>query len=137
QAGSSRCGARARTVARAPGVRTQRLSFRPSRSGQTEGARRGSHAEHRRSLRRYALRQRRSARMNTATEALATPAVPHRPRPFYWSVRRELWEHRALYIVPLAVAALMLISFAFNAVHLPDGMRLLAAMEPDKQRAAA
>jgi ABC-2 type transport system permease protein len=73
--------------------------------------------------------------MSAATEALAAPA-PISPRPFYWSVRREFWEHRALYIVPLVVAALMLVSFALNAVHLPDGMRLLAAMEPGKQRAA-
>ena len=27
-------------------------------------------------------------------------------RPFYWSVRRELWENRSIYIAPLAVAAL-------------------------------
>ena len=25
-------------------------------------------------------------------------------RPFYWSVRRELWEHRSVTLVPIAVA---------------------------------
>jgi len=32
-------------------------------------------------------------------------------RPFYWSVRREFWENRYLYIAPLAVAAVTLIGF--------------------------
>jgi ABC-2 type transport system permease protein len=30
---------------------------------------------------------------------------------FYWSVRRELWEHRAVWIVPLAVACFALLAF--------------------------
>jgi len=29
----------------------------------------------------------------------------------YWSVRRELWEHRSIYIAPLAVAAVSLLGF--------------------------
>ena len=32
-------------------------------------------------------------------------------RPFYWSVRRELWEHRSIYIAPLAVAGVTLLGF--------------------------
>ena len=32
-------------------------------------------------------------------------------RAFYWSVRRELWEHRSIWIVPLAVAAFALLAF--------------------------
>jgi ABC-2 type transport system permease protein len=34
-------------------------------------------------------------------------------RPLYWSVRRELWENRSIYIAPLAVAAVI-------SVRLPD-----------------
>ena len=30
------------------------------------------------------------------------------PRPMYWSVRRELWENRFIYLAPLAIAALVL-----------------------------
>jgi len=37
----------------------------------------------------------------------------------YWSVRRELWEHRWTYIVPLIIAALSLVGFAIAAVLLP------------------
>jgi ABC-2 type transport system permease protein len=29
----------------------------------------------------------------------------------YWSVRRELWEHRSIYIAPLAAAAVFLLAF--------------------------
>jgi ABC-2 type transport system permease protein len=36
----------------------------------------------------------------------------------YWSIRRELWEYRSVYLVPLGVAALYLVGFLFNALHL-------------------
>ena len=32
-------------------------------------------------------------------------------RPFYWSIRRELWENRSIYIAPLAVAVVCLFGF--------------------------
>ena len=37
----------------------------------------------------------------------------------YWCVRRELWENRWLYIVPLIVAAVSLLAFAAGVAHLP------------------
>ena len=40
-------------------------------------------------------------------------------RLFYWSVRRELWENRFLYIAPLIVAAVFLLGFVIGVVHLP------------------
>ena len=33
------------------------------------------------------------------------PTVVSETRPMYWSVRRELWENRSIYIAPLAVGA--------------------------------
>jgi len=36
----------------------------------------------------------------------------------YWSIRRELWENRSIYIAPLAVAALFLFGFAVNMFNL-------------------
>ena len=39
----------------------------------------------------------------------AAPAVLRATRPLYWSVRRELWENRSIYIAPLAVAAVLLL----------------------------
>jgi ABC-2 type transport system permease protein len=39
------------------------------------------------------------------------PAAISAPRPLYWSVRRELWENRYIYIAPLSVAVVMLFGF--------------------------
>jgi len=46
----------------------------------------------------------------TSAETLAMPTVEtakteNAPRPFYWSIRRELWEHRSILFAPAAVAA--------------------------------
>lgn len=40
-------------------------------------------------------------------------------RLIYWSIRRELWEHRWLYIVPLIIAAVFLAGFAVGVTHVP------------------
>jgi ABC-2 type transport system permease protein len=39
------------------------------------------------------------------------PVTMNLTRPFYWSVRRELWENRSIYIAPLAVAAVALFGY--------------------------
>jgi ABC-2 type transport system permease protein len=44
----------------------------------------------------------------------------------YWSVRRELWEYRSIYIAPLAGAALFLFGFLISTIHLPAKMRATA-----------
>jgi ABC-2 type transport system permease protein len=46
------------------------------------------------------------------------PAVFTAIRPFYWSVRRELWENRLIYLAPLAAAAIFLFSFIINTIVL-------------------
>lgn len=38
-------------------------------------------------------------------------------RPFIWSVRRELWEHRSVRYAPLAVAGLILFGFLMGLAH--------------------
>jgi ABC-2 type transport system permease protein len=45
------------------------------------------------------------------------PAEPSPARLGYWSVRRELWEHRWLYIAPLIVAAVSLFGFAIGLIR--------------------
>jgi len=58
-------------------------------------------------------------------------------QPFYWSVRRELWENRSIYIAPLAVAALVLVGLLIGASHLPpDMIRKIARLEPERQAQA-
>jgi len=42
---------------------------------------------------------------------VTAPAVITASRRMYWSVRRELWEHRSIYIAPLAAAAVFLLAF--------------------------
>jgi ABC-2 type transport system permease protein len=70
------------------------------------------------------------------TETLAAPVENHATRPFYWLVRRELWENRSLYIAPLVAAGVVFIGFLLNALHLPEGMQLLAGLDPERQRRA-
>jgi ABC-2 type transport system permease protein len=41
----------------------------------------------------------------------AAPAAVSETRPMYWSVRRELWENRSIYIAPLAAGALYILGF--------------------------
>lgn len=50
-----------------------------------------------------------------------------------WSVRREFWENKTLYLAPLILALVFLIGFAISAVHLPEQLR---ALDSVKQRAA-
>lgn len=44
------------------------------------------------------------------------PIVMQATRPLYWSVRRELWENRSIYIAPLAVAAVTLFGFMIASI---------------------
>jgi len=72
-----------------------------------------------------------SAQDSQAAAAAALSAT----RPMYWSVRRELWENRSIYIAPLAVAALAMLGFLVSLVYLPQGVRELAALHAANQRA--
>ena len=38
-------------------------------------------------------------------------------RPFYWSVRRELWENRSIYLAPLSVGGVFLIGFLISTIR--------------------
>jgi len=56
---------------------------------------------------------------------------------FLLSVRRELWEHRAVFVVPLVVAALVVLAVLFNAATLQKQIGLLAKLDAEKQRSIA
>jgi ABC-2 type transport system permease protein len=56
-------------------------------------------------------------------------------RPFYWSVRRELWENRSLYIAPLIVAAVQVFGFGISAIGLAERRRAVLLLDPAKQGA--
>ena len=66
----------------------------------------------------------------------AAPAVSRATRPFYWSVRRELWENRSIYIAPLAAGCLALLGFMISAIGLPERRRAVLLLgEIAQQRA--
>jgi ABC-2 type transport system permease protein len=64
------------------------------------------------------------------------PAILAATRPFYWSLRRELWENRWLYLAPLATAAVFLIGFVITAGSIPARMRGLTGLDAIEQRKA-
>ena len=65
-----------------------------------------------------------------------TPAFMPETRLFYWSVRRELWEFRSIYLAPLALAGVFLLGFVFVLFLLPDTMRTLSSLDPAHRREA-
>jgi ABC-2 type transport system permease protein len=58
------------------------------------------------------------------------PPVVLPTQPLYWSVRRELWENRSIYIAPLAVAAVALFGFLMATIG-----RAMATANLDERQA--
>lgn len=56
-------------------------------------------------------------------------------RPLYWSVRRELWENRSIYIAPVIAAGVVLFGWAIATIGLPERRRALLLLDPAQQRA--
>jgi ABC-2 type transport system permease protein len=81
-----------------------------------------------------------STQSNTVPGSFGVPgeaaAVIPATRVFYWLVRRELWEHRSIYIAPVAAGGVVLFGFLIGLAHLPGRMRTILAMDPMAQRAA-
>jgi ABC-2 type transport system permease protein len=81
--------------------------------------------------------------MNTSSNAMSdvpvdsreiAPAAVTETRPMYWSLRRELWENRSIYVAPLAIAAVYLLGYWISLIGLPKSMRELAGLDPAHQR---
>ena len=66
--------------------------------------------------------------MNTPANPVLSPT-----RPLYWSIRRELWENRFIYIAPLIVTAVVLVGTALSTITLPRRVRALPALTPAQQ----
>ncbi len=75
------------------------------------------------------------AESQSRPEALAAVEISTARR-LYWSVLRELWENRSIYLAPLAVAALFLVGFLISLIHLSDRMRAAMALGPMEQHEA-
>ena len=64
-----------------------------------------------------------NTKLNTASEARLesrdlAKTVTAAVRPLYWSVRRELWENRWIYLAPTAAAVLFIVGYVISAVRL-------------------
>ena len=69
--------------------------------------------------------------MTVETHEVA-PAILSPTRPLYWSVMRELWENRSIYIAPVGVAGVFFFGFLNWSLALPRPPATLAALPPDR-----
>ncbi len=65
-----------------------------------------------------------------------TPATSSSTRPFYWSVRRELWENRSLYFVPMIVAGVCLFGWTVSMANFPERRRAALLLDEAHRRMA-
>jgi ABC-2 type transport system permease protein len=65
-------------------------------------------------------------------QGIAHSVIPE-SRLIHWSVKRELWENRSIYVAPLAVAGLFLFGFLISTFRLPGLMRAALALDPMQQ----
>src|SRR5438105_6833279 len=78
---------------------------------------------------------------NPGSPTLAT-ALPNESqtrivsRPLYWSVKRELWENKSIYIAPAIVAGVILLGALVSAGHLPERRRNAMLLDEVRRRAA-
>jgi ABC-2 type transport system permease protein len=61
------------------------------------------------------------------------PAEMSATGPMYWSVRRELWENRSIFIAPLAAAGVAMLGFFIGLFWLPHSMHAHSGMDPGEQ----
>lgn len=66
----------------------------------------------------------------------SAPAAISATRPMYWSIRRELWENRSIFIAPMAAATVYTLGYLISLIWLPRRMRALPALDRAHQRIA-
>jgi len=71
---------------------------------------------------------------SSAAQAVASTAAS-RSQPYLWSLRRELWENRSVWIAPLAAAGFVLFGFTISLIHKPHSLKAINALSPEKQMA--
>ncbi|HVO63272.1 MAG TPA: hypothetical protein VMT53_20260 [Terriglobales bacterium] len=65
---------------------------------------------------------------------IAAATIPAR-QALLWSVRRELWENRAIYLAPPGVAGVFLLGFVISLAHLPAKIRAISSLDAMQARA--
>ena len=71
--------------------------------------------------------------MSLRSQEIAAKAIPA-AKLMYWSVRRELWENRAIYVAPVAVACVFLFGFSISIFHLVIEMHATPWLDVMQQR---
>ena len=80
--------------------------------------------------------------MNTSSNAMSdtraasdaiSSAGPTMGQQLYWSIRRELWEFRSIYIVQLAVGGIFLFGFVISLMRFRYKMRDFLLLDPIQQ----
>jgi ABC-2 type transport system permease protein len=73
--------------------------------------------------------------MNSVAQlpAATTSKTISATRRFYWSVRRELWENRYVYIAPAAVGATFLFGFLVSALHAAPALQAATSAGPQRE----
>lgn len=79
--------------------------------------------------------------MNTESNTVTVPptesrAGAHVMPTFYWSVKRELWENKSIYIAPLIVATVILLGALISSGHLPERRRAAMLLDESRRQAA-
>jgi ABC-2 type transport system permease protein len=72
-----------------------------------------------------------SAETNSAPAARSTAT-----QPMYWSVLRELWENKSIYIAPTIVSGVIVLGALISAGHLPERRRNAMLLDELRRRAA-
>jgi ABC-2 type transport system permease protein len=66
----------------------------------------------------------------SAAPAAAASSWQQRARTFYWLLRRELWEHRVLYIAPAVVAGFGVVGSTIGSLTLSNAERAARLADP-------
>jgi len=66
----------------------------------------------------------------------ATQLAAQATRPFYWSVRRELWENRSITLAPLVAAVVVLVGFVISTKDLAGALGALSGLDEARQQAS-
>ena len=60
----------------------------------------------------------------------ATPVSLSITQPFFWSVKRELWENRSIYIAPMVAAGVFLFGFLINMLAVRSRVHTMWPLDP-------
>jgi ABC-2 type transport system permease protein len=61
------------------------------------------------------------------TDTIPSPRAA--TRPFYWTIRRELWENRSIYIAPAVVGLLELLALLMHGLRHPQEIQAAADVD--------